>query len=206
METIISRTHPPTRSLTSEEETRLVERAREGDTAAFDQLVRSHYERSYATAFHLVGNHEDAEDLAQECFVRAFRSLRWYRGRGVLQAWLRRILVHLARDRFRRRSRRPVAVRLSEATELSEAGGPAMQRGPLIELRGKELRLLVAEGLRRLPDHLRIPLVLRTLERLEYREVARATGVTAATSRTQVMKARRALERFLAPYLEGGDR
>lgn len=199
MERIIPKAPRIPRPLAPEAEARLVERARKGEAAAFDELARAHYERTYSTAFHLVGNHEDAEDLTQECFVRAHRSLRWYRGDGGFTPWLRRILVHLARDRFRKIGRRPASVTLPEA-----AASPA-RSGPLAELRGKELRLVVAEGLRRLPDHQRLALVLRTLEGLEYREVARAVGVTPATARTQVMKGRRALERFLAPYLEGED-
>ncbi len=81
-----------------------------------------------------------------------------------------------------------------------------MEQGPLAEAGAREFQRLVAEGLQRLPDHLRIALVLRTLDGLDYDEVSRATGVTPATARTQVIKARRSLERFLAPYLEGGTR
>ncbi len=179
-------------------------KARGGDAAAFDDLVRAHYDRIYSTAFHLLGNHEDAEDLAQECFVKAHAALRWYRGGGVLFAWLRTILVHLARDRFRLESRRPARTSLEMDALDQEGGGVSAE--PSAEVGAREFQMLLAEGLRRLPDHLRIALVLRTLDGLEYEEVARSTGVTPATVRMQVMKARRVLERFLAPYLEGKHR
>ena len=199
MEKNVLRSSKTTRPPAPESEAVLVGKARGGDLAAFDELVRAHYERIYATAYHLVGNHEDAEDLAQECFVKAHGALRWYRGEGTFLGWLRRILVHLVRDRYRRDSRRPTSA------PLAESEGPIVRRSPLAEVKGRELQLLVAEGLRRLPDHLRIALVLRTLDGLDYEDVSRATGVTAATARTQVMKARRALRRILEPHLEEGE-
>ncbi len=175
-------------------EARRIGAAQRGAPGAFDELVRDHYARVYACAFRLVGNHEDAEDLAQECFVRAHGALAWYRGQGSLSGWLRRIVVHLAHDRFRAAGRRP------------EDGALPLERGeltaePSSQAGAQELARVLDEALRRLPAHQRIPLVLRTLEGLDYEEIASVTGVTPATARTQVMKARRALRRLLAPYL-----
>jgi len=177
-----------------------VERARAGDRAAQEELLRAHYARVHATAFRLLGNPEDAEDLAQEGFVRAFRSLELYRGDGSFAGWLRRIVVHLAQDRHRATGKRPEPVLLP--SEL--AGG----REPHGELEERELGRLLGEALFALAPPLRIALLLRTREGLEYEEIADATGVTPATARTRVMKARKALARVLAPYLEerGGAR
>ena len=180
-------------------EGRQVERAMRGDRAAFDDLVRAHYRRVHSAAFHLVGNHEDAEDLTQECFVKAHRGLRWFRGAGSFAGWLRTILVHLARDRFRRAGRRPADASPSADEVFVQA------RGPVHEVGRKELGRLLAEAMRRLPDHLRVALVLRTREALTYDQISEATGVTPATARTQVMKARRALLVSMKPYLEGGE-
>lgn len=198
-----------------EVEARRIEAARGGDREAFDGLVRDHYGPVYATAFRLIGNHEDAEDLAQECFARAYGALAWYRHDGPFAAWLRRIVVHLAHDRFRAAGRRPEShgvplepgrrAARAEHSATSPRGErePALAAGltPASQAGAQELTRLLGEALRRLPAHLRIPLVLRTLEGLDYDEIARATGVTPATARTQVMKARRALRRLLAPYL-----
>jgi RNA polymerase sigma-70 factor (ECF subfamily) len=173
----------------------LVERALAGDDAAYDELVRRHYSRVYATAFRLVRSPEDAEDLAQECFVRAHASLAWFRRDAPMSAWLRRIVVHLARDRFRASARRPGRVELPLEPPQPDHAGPEAIVG------ARELARAVDEALRRLPPHLRTALVLRTLEGLEYDEVAEATGVTPATARTQVMKARRALARLMKPFL-----
>ena len=181
------------------DEKALLERARAGDREAFDRLVRGQFPRVYAVAFRMLGNHEDAEDLAQECFVRAHRSLAWYRGEGAFSSWLFRIVVHLARDRFRRIERRPKEGGWMASLE------PAAPRGPSQELHGKELQRVLVDAIQELPERLRTPLVLRTLEGFDYADVADATGVTPNTARTQVMKARRALIRILRPFLDEGS-
>lgn len=171
----------------------LVARAATGERAAQEALLRRHYAAVHASAFRLVGNPEDAEDLAQECFVRAFRSLGLYRGEGPFLGWLRRILVHLAQDRFRLRGRAPEA----DPLPLDVAGGE--EPGRVLEQR--ELARVVAEALARLGAPLRTALLLRTREGLEYEQIGELTGVTPATARTRVMKARRALERLLGRVL-----
>lgn len=178
-------------------ERRRIERARAGERGAQEELLREHYPRVHATAFRLLGNPEDAEDLAQECFVRAFRSLSFYRAEGSFAGWLRRILVHLAQDRFRARGQRPEPGPLGD----EHAGG----REPHEKLEGRELRRVLADALAGLAPTLRAALLLRTREGLEYDEIALLTGVTAETARTRVMKARRALARVLGPYLAGRE-
>jgi RNA polymerase sigma-70 factor (ECF subfamily) len=168
-------------------------RARAGERSAREELLRAHYARVHATAFRLLGNPEDAEDLAQECFVRAFRSLAFYRGEGSFAGWLRRILVHLVQDRYRALGKRPQPALLP--SEL--AGG----REPHGELEERELGRLLSEALLALGAPQRIALLLRTREGLEYEEIADLTGVTPATARTRVMKARKTLARLLRPYL-----
>jgi len=174
-----------------------IDAARSGDREAQEELLRRHFARVHATAFRLVGNPEDAEDLAQECFVRAFRSLHHYRGQGSFAGWLRRILVHLAQDRFRRQGKRPEV----ELLELDHAGG----REPHAELEDRELGRVLADSLQALAASLRTALLLRTREGLEYEEIAELTGVTAETVRTRVMKARKILNRLLRPYLSARE-
>ena len=179
----------------------LLRGARAGDRRSFDGLVRLHIERVFSVLFRIVGSHEDAEDLAQEVFVRAYESLDRYRGQGSFEGWLTRIAVHLGLDFLRRRRRGPER---SHEVDLAaqrgrETGGPegASSRSELV----KQLRLAID----RLPQSLRVALVLRVLEGLDYEEVARATGVKTGTVRTQVMKARRQLSRWLAPWLSEGE-
>jgi RNA polymerase sigma-70 factor (ECF subfamily) len=174
-------------------EAQRIERARAGGRAEQEELLRAHYPRIHATAFRLVGNPEDAEDLAQECFVRAFRSLAFYRGEGSFAGWLRRILVHLAQDRYRARAKHVEVAPLPR--EL--AGG----RDPQRTLEGRELGRALADALESLGAPLRAALLLRTREGLEYDEIAALTGVTPETARTRVMKGRKTLLRLLGPHL-----
>ncbi len=178
------------------DESECIARARTGDRQALDALAHAHLPRVYGVLFRLVGNHEDAEDLAQECFVRAFGALRFYRGEGSFQAWILRIAVHLARDHARASRGRSLELE-SESSEL-----PASERPPWQELSRRELVQSLSHSIDRLPEPLRVALVLRVLEGMDYTEVARITGVRAATVRTQVMKARKLLARLLAPFFE----
>ena len=170
-----------------------VRRACAGDRAAFEELCRGHLPRIYRVLFRLTGNHEDAEDLCQECFVRAWRALDVYRAEAAFGAWLERIAVHLARDHHRARVRRGPAVTLSEEPPARQAGGAEVAR--------RELQAQLLESLERLPERQRLAIVLRALEGRAYGDVASAVGVTPATARTLVMKARRRLMRALEPWL-----
>ncbi|MCP3920685.1 MAG: sigma-70 family RNA polymerase sigma factor [bacterium] len=171
--------------------------AREGDRAAFDRIVRAHFRRVYALLHRLVGNHEDAEDLAQECFVRAYRNLHHLRPGGSFPSWLGQIAVHLAQDHHRSRGRRRVEPLEGFADHASDR-----EDGPPAELSRREVVRKIGEAVERLPYPLRTALVLRVLEGRDYDEVADLCGVRPTTVRTQVMKARRLLMRWIAPLLE----
>lgn len=177
-------------------EAELIKRASAGDRAAFDDLVRQHIKDTYRQLHRLVGNHEDAEDLTQDCFVKAYRSLRFYRGEGTFSAWLGRIAVHLARDHHRQRGRQLRTVAL-DRVEVE----PAARQTE--ELTQRELIRHVGQAVDDLPSSLRAALVLRVLEGRDYEDVARATGMKRGTVRTQVMKARKRLMAALRPWLGG---
>ncbi len=176
----------------------LLERARQGDLDAFDSLVRLHFARTYTLLFRMIGNHEDAEDLAQECFLRAHGSLRWFRGEASFSTWLYRIALHLSRDHFRKRARSERPLLEAEDNEPQSPG-----QGPAEESARRELALGLRACLERLPHKLRAALVLRTQEGLEYDEIAEVLSVTPQTARVHVMKARRRLERWLEPWTGG---
>ncbi len=170
----------------------LVRRAVAGERAAFDDLVRTHLPRVYGLLFRMLGNHEDAEDLAQECFVRAWAALPGWRAETRFAAWIDRIAVHLARDHWRSRGRRGPTALLDEASAIA----PRAESGEL----GRALRAAIE----RLPPRLRAAIVLRVLEERDYEDVARLTGVRPATARLHVQLARRRLVRWLSAWLPGG--
>src|SRR5262245_870084 len=92
----------------------LIRRARGGERGAFDALVRIHFAAVYAFLHRMIKSHEDAEDLAQECFVRAWRSLPHYRGESAFSTWLLRIALHLSHDHHRGKLRRASVVALED--------------------------------------------------------------------------------------------
>ena len=197
---LLTRRRAP-RAIDAAQEAAWVERARAGEAEAFDQLVRLHFARIYSLLFRLVGNHEDAEDMAQDCFVKAQRSLGWYRGEASFGTWLYRIAVSLSRDHHRKRGRR---MSLLEAPgELAE---PAVRGGgPADETQRRELGLALREAIDALPHRLRAALVMRTQENLEYEEIARVLNITLHTARVHVMKARRRLERSMRAWIDDSD-
>lgn len=186
-----------------EMELELVRRSKAGDRAAFEELVRAHFARMYRLLFRLVGNHEDAEDLAQESFVRAWRALELFREDASFGTWIERIGVHLARDHHRARSRHGAGATF----EPEDADATAAEhRAPSAETVHRELLADLRSALERLPDALRAVFVLRVFEGRDYDDVARAVGVTPATARTNVMKARRLLLRWMASWIERSPR
>ncbi|MFT7668966.1 MAG: RNA polymerase sigma-70 factor (ECF subfamily) [Planctomycetota bacterium] len=176
-------------------EARQIALARSGDLEAFDCLVRRHFARIYALLFRMIGNHEDAEDLAQECFIKAHKSLDRFQGKAAFSTWLYRIALHLSRDQYRRRQSAPQIALGFEGSELvSKAQGPQEQTSR------KELMDGMRNSLERLPHRLRAALILRTQEGMEYEEIASVLGIGVQTARVHVMKARRQLEQWLREW------
>ncbi|WP_419195412.1 RNA polymerase sigma factor [Engelhardtia mirabilis] len=167
-----------------------------GDRLA--RLVAAHYLAVHRLLFRLVGNREDADDLAQECFVRAQRRGGEVDEVGAL-VWLRRVALNLARDHHRSRGRR---LRREELAGLESIERRSGEPAPDARLRGADLHRALRQALGELPERLRVALVLRVFEGLDYDEIARLVGRRPGTVRIQVMKARRELERRMGPFLD----
>lgn len=176
-----------------------ITRASAGDRGAFDQLVRLHFQTVNSFLLRIANQREDAEDLAQETFVRAHASLADFRGDARFSTWLLRIAWHLAQDQKRRTGRRGSMEPLDSAAESVDRAPAPHEASAQSEITDR-IRAAVQE----LPLRLRAVLVLRSIEGREYDEIARIVGARPATVRTQVMQARRELARKLGPLLEGG--
>lgn len=186
-----------------------LERARKGDRAAFGRLVRLHQKRVYAAALHITGNHGDADDVAQETFVRAYRGLATYDGRAALSTWLYRIAINTALNHLRSQKRVDAVAQAGALAAAHEGGRPehlgAGERTPAEWAQiGEELRL-VLEEVARLSTPLRITLILATVEQLPYREIAEILEVPEGTVAWRVNEARRVLKERLAASASGGD-
>ncbi|QDV07928.1 ECF RNA polymerase sigma factor SigW [Planctomycetes bacterium Poly30] len=189
---------------------RIVGGACGGDRGAFASLIRIFRPEVQRIALRLIGNHEDAEDVAQETFVRAWGQLgRFAEGHGSaevaaerLGAWLVGISVHIVRDLQRKKSRAPRREAAAVAMQLAYRIAARRSDEPDAVVSERETQQLLNAALAALPERLRTALVLRTFEGLDYAAIAEITGLRANTVRTHVMQGRRALRRILGPALE----
>lgn len=177
----------------------LVQRAQAGDRRAFGELVTRHMRRAYYAALGLVGSHEDALDLSQEAFARAYRAranldpdLPFY---AYLYQIVRRLCFNFLRDSRTRR------VRMEEATPwlMNQAGSKAAAADPARSAERSEICALVQAAIERLSEREREVLVLKEFEGLRYREIAELLGIPIGTVMSRLYTARR----NLAAELEG---
>lgn len=173
--------------LEAEEEAALVRAAQAGDAGAFASLVRCHQRAVYRVAYGLTRNPSDADDLAQETFVRAYQALGRFRAGEPLWPWLSRICVNLAYSLFRRRRRRPE----QSIEPLVESGRQwAAEDDPEREVEGRERLEHVRAAFDELSPEHRAVLVLRVVEGQSYDEIARTLGVPAGTVMSRLSRAR----------------
>lgn len=176
----------------------LVERSRGGDAAAFDEVVLRYKDRVYNVAYRLLGRHEDALDVAQEVFVRAYSGIGAFRGDAKLSTWLHSIACNLARNRLRDAGRR--GRDKGTSLEALEAAAPSVAQAALATrdtprdaAQRRELDEVLQRCLDELPEAYRSVFVLRTFENLSYEEIAEAAGCPAGTVKSRLNQARRLL-------------
>lgn len=174
----------------------LVRRVRSGEVSAFETLVRRYERRVYSLAMRYTGDREDARDLTQEAFVRAFRALRSFRGDASFSTWLHRIAVNVCLDELRRRRTRP-HTRLDEplATDDGEAERQLAgdDPGPQQRLEQKELGETIRREIAALPAEYATVVILRDLQDLSYEEIAQVLGISLGTVKSRLHRGRAAL-------------
>lgn len=177
----------------------MVDGARSGDAAAFEHLVLRYQARLVNYAAALVGDPAGGEDVAQEAFVRAWRGLGRFRGESAFKTWLYRIATNVARTHLERRGRQARIVGPSlDAEAETLPGGEAQSPEPDAEA-ALVTRDTIDRALAELPEELRLALVLRDVEGLEYKEIAAVTGAPIGTVESRIFRARRRLRTLLAP-------
>ena len=179
---------------TSEEAT-LVERARGGDRAAFEELVRRHADHLYAVLVRFVADRDEAEEVTQEAFLRAWRGIGRFEGRSRFFTWLYRIGINEAKRRAARRSATVVSLDdepIPEAPDWSEA--------PETRVRQHDLRRVLENAIRALPIEYRAPLILRDVEGLSTQEAAEVMELGEAAFKSRLHRARLAVRRALDEY------
>jgi len=172
-------------------EAELLERHRQGDEHAFRELYDQFESMVYNLALRMSGNRADAEDIAQETFIRAFRYLHKFRGRSSLKTWVYRIAINCSNSRLKRRTKwRMFRVDDGEA-ELEQA--PDAKRSPEERALATDLGSLVREELDRLPTYYREAVLLRDFEELSYQEISAVLGVRIGTVRSRIARGREQL-------------
>ena len=182
----------------------LVQRVQKGDKAAFDLLVLKYQHRVLKLVSRFVNDAAEAEDVAQEAFLKAYRALPAFRGDSAFYTWLYRIAINTAKNALVSNRRRPVDFDLDlqdpdqyeRQARLKEADTP---EGVLLT---DEIRLVVEKALEQLPEDLRTAIVLRELEGLSYEEIAEAMDCPVGTVRSRIFRAREAIDKKLKPLLD----
>ncbi|MCU1352944.1 MAG: polymerase sigma factor [Acidimicrobiales bacterium] len=173
----------------------LVALAREGDRAAFDALVRASYEETYTLAFRLTGNEEDARDVAQEAYLRAFRGIRRFRGDALFSTWMYRITANCAATQMGRRQRH----RHDELHDDAPVTDDRPEHDPQVAADAGALRERVKLEIEQLPPRLRAVVVLRDIYDLSHGDIARELGISESAAKVRLHRARRRLRERLFP-------
>jgi RNA polymerase sigma-70 factor (ECF subfamily) len=180
----------------------LVERVRGGDVAAFEPLVEKYRQRVYRLAYNVLRNQEDAWDVAQEAFIKAYRAMPSFRGQSQFYTWLFRIVMNVAQDKLRQRGAAGRAFGTERVTEEEwERTMPDPGEDPDAAAARAEQRARITRALETLPEHHRAIIMLSDLEGLSYREIADALNIPMGTVMSRLHHARKRLKAALGPLL-----
>ena len=189
--------------MTKEEEQVLLNRARQGDGDAFEELVRAHEKTVYHLALRQLGNREDAEDAAQEVFLKAYTALGSFRGESRVSVWLYRITSNVCTDFLRRRRETVSLSAVNEDGEQAELELPDERFDPAALAERKDLREQVGKALRQLPPDAREILLLRELGGQSYEEIAETLNIDLGTVKSRIFRARKKLCALLVGNFSG---
>jgi RNA polymerase sigma-70 factor, ECF subfamily len=185
-------------------ETELVRSAKAGDVTAFEALYRAYNDRIYNFARRVTGSADDAGDVAQETFIRAWNSLRQLRDDATFGVWLHRIALNRSRDAIKRRAKCPS---LSLDCPPTDEGGTVQieseDAGPEEALISTEAQNAVRQAVDSLNDEHRLVVTLHHIEGMDVESVASILGVPRGTVMSRLSRARETLRRKLSPYVQG---
>ena len=201
-----------TRSLTTaaEDDTVLIRAFQAGDTSSFDKLVLKHKDRLFNLCYRFLGDYHEANDAAQDTFIRAYRSLQDFRFESAFSTWLHRIAVNTCKNKLssfqhrlrkktvsihnpgiRENHRRPIEIREESSS-------------PLNGLERKETLMMIQKALNALPVEQKIVMTLRDVEGLSYEEIAQITGLHLGTVKSKLSRARQAVKEKLKGWIPNG--
>jgi len=173
----------------------LVERFKRGDREAFDRIVARYRRDVYRISYRMAGNHQDADDVAQETFLRAFRALRGFRGDSALRTWLFRIALNLSVNAGRARTARRQEDRDVESMADEMPAGPSRSESRLLE---EERARRVRRAIEGLPPRQKQVIILRMYEELQFQEIAELIDCPVGTAKANFFHAMNNLRKALA--------
>jgi|TARA_R110002050_G_scaffold118739_10_gene236310 RNA polymerase sigma-70 factor (ECF subfamily) len=180
---------------------KLVERVQAGDKTAFDLLVRKYQHKIIALIGRYVYDFHEAQDVAQETFIKAYRALPKFRGDSAFYTWLYRIAINTAKNHLVSRGRKPVDVDVDDAQFFEGDHQLKDIATPENELYKDELDLVIKRTLNKLPEDLRMALTLREFEGMSYDEIARVMDCPVGTVRSRIFRARETLDKEIMPLM-----
>ena len=176
----------------------LVTRSMGGDLDSFNQLVLRWERPIYALAYRVIGREEDARDVCQETFLRAFRALKGFKGQAKFSSWLYRIALNLCRDWIRRERRQPIA-QAPEGVDIIELAGESTPSESIEDLVARrEIGRAVARAMAELPDEQRTAIILKEYHGLTFQEIAEMLDCPLSTVKTRLYQGLSVLRRQLA--------
>lgn len=185
----------------------LVKRVQAGERRAFDLLVRKYQHKVLGVVSRYVNDWAEAQDVAQEAFIRAFRAIANFRGESAFYTWLYKIATNTAKNYLVAAGRRPPGddLQVDDAQHLESAGKLKDSATPERELMREEIERTVFEAVESLPEELRAAITLREVDGLSYEEIASAMNCPIGTVRSRIFRARDAIDQRLRPLLTDSE-
>ncbi len=182
----------------------LVQRVQGGDKTAFDVLVLKYQHKIVKLVMRYVQDPSESLDVSQEAFIKAYKALPNFRGESAFYTWLYRIAINTAKNYLVARKRRPLDydVDLQDPTQYEMQARLSDVATPEGHALGEEVREVVSEAVEKLPEDLRMAIVLREIEGMSYEEIAQAMDCPVGTVRSRIFRAREAIDSRLRPLLD----
>jgi RNA polymerase sigma-70 factor (ECF subfamily) len=196
---------PPPAPRVEEDESGLIRRTKQGDLNAYDELVRRYQERIYATIYHMTANHEDANDLAQETFIKAYQAFPSFKGDSSFFTWLYRIAINKTIN-FLKQRRNKNNLSLNDL-DFNAEHDPVLvalvsDRTPRRDVHLAELQEKLNTAMLQLSETHRLVVTLHDVQGLAHEEIARIMGCNVGTVRSRLFYARQQLQAYLSDYLK----
>jgi len=189
----------------SQDEKLLISKSKAGDIAAFEELIEAYQKKIFNFAYRMIGNYDDAADLAQEALIRIFKSIGGFKEQSSFSTWIYRITTNVCLDEIRKRKNKK-EYSLDEEVQVDD--GQLKRQvmsedpGPDDIVEREELRSIVINAIDKLPKEQRIVITLRDIQGLSYDEIAQVLDCPDGTVKSRISRARQALKKVLSSKLE----